>query len=432
MPFSVDRDEHSAYCGWLPVAVLVLFMALSVGCNRDGAGSWLNPKNEVSQSDATENVSSRPVSGRVVAQGILRPLGGVLSVMAPPGDRVQSVAVQEGQEVSAGDLLIELESRRARLVELDVAQTKLAEGKARLKAEKAAAEAKLQVARTRLAQAESQLLQSQNKLAIAEGEGGSLDLLRRAAELGQRKLDRLRSAANDPSTTRLVSDNKLEEESLRISETRAQFETALSDANDALTSGELSVQAAKQEIIAAERTIEAAEAGGALGALEKQIELLELSLATTRLTSPTDARILSVDAMPGQATTTMPLLHLANTSEMTCVAEVNVADLERIHAGQTVRMTSPGLSEPLTGLVKRVHQMIVAPALPNPFPMAPVDRFTAEVTIAISPESAAAAAERISLQVEVTIETEPLASSQHGAEPTVIPTGDSAAESTGS
>lgn len=429
MPFSVDRDERPACCGWAPVAVLVLLTAIPAGCNRDGSGPWSNPAKPTSQRDRQDDSQPRPRGERVVAQGTLQPRGGVLSVMAPPGDRVLSVAVTEGQEVAAGDLLVELESRRVRLVELEVAQTKLAEARARLNAEKAAAQAKLQVARTRLAQAESQLLQSKNKLAIAEGEGGSIDLLRRAAELGQRKLDRLRSAANDPTTTRLVSDNKLEEESLRISETRAQFETALSDANDALKSGELNVQAAKQEIVAAERAIEAAEAGGALGALNKQIELLELSLETTRLTSPTDARILSVETMPGQATTTMPLLHLADTSDMTCVAEVNVADLQRIQPGQTVSMTSPGLSKPLSGMVERVHQMIVAPALPNPFPMAPVDRFTAEVTIAISPEFAAAAAERISLQVEVTIQTEPTSATQSIVEPASIT---ATAQSTGS
>ncbi|MFG0253486.1 MAG: ABC transporter permease, partial [Rhodopirellula sp. JB053] len=43
--------------------------------------------------------------------------------------------------------------------------------------------------------------------------------------------------------------------------------------------------------------------------------------------------------------------------------------------------------------------------MPSPFPMEPVDRHTAEVTIQISPEDNSIAAERIRMQVEVTIYT---------------------------
>lgn len=364
---------------------------------------------------------------RVVAQGVLQPRGGVLAVMAMPGDRVVRVAVREGDAVKPGDLLIELESRRAKEIELDVARTQLNEGRDRMRAEQDAANAKLQVAKTQLEQAKSQLRQSRNKLAIAEGEGGSLDLMRRAAELGQRKLDRLQSATDDPSTTRLVSDNRLEEESLKISETRAQYETAHSEANDAIAAGTIAIEMAKQEINAAEMTIVAARASGAIGALEKKIQLLDLNLETARLTSPTAGRVLAVKAMPGQATTTMPLLHLADTSNMICVAEINVADLNRIRPGQTAKITGPGLAVPLSGTVERIHQMIAPPALPNPFPMASVDRFTAEVTIAISDEFTEIAANRIALQVEVVIQTDGNSDSAKVA--TSDSTADSAADS---
>lgn len=383
--------------------VLAIGVATLVGC--DGSMPAFLSKQPSAKSRASAAMAQQDAAllGNVVAQGKLEPAGGVLALMAPPGDRVARVAVVEGQSVEAGELLVELESLRAKKIELDVAEIKLEEGRARLAAEEAAANARLQVARTKLKQAETQLQQSKGKLQIAESPGGSLELLRRAAELGDRKLDQLRSASTNPSTQRLVSENKLEEESLRISETRAQYETARAEASDAIESAELAVEAARQDIVAAEKSMEAAQASASLQSLEKQIELLRLNLETAHLLSPTSGRILDISATSGQATTTMPLMHLADTGRMVCVAEVNVADLDRLAVGQPAEITSPGLSRTLRGTVSRVHHMIMTPQMPSPFPTAPVDRYTANVTIEIAPEDVAVAAERIQMQVDVTI-----------------------------
>ncbi len=392
--------RNSRLCGWRATCRSLIGIAVVgvIGCDSGIV--------DIFDKQPVANLVPVPAAPpHIVAQGQLEPERGVLAVMAPPGDRVAKIAVAEGDPVSPGELLVELESLRAKEIELDVAQTRLAEGHERMEAEKAAANARMDVAQSKLKQAETQLKQSRSKLEVAESSGGSLDLLRRAAELGDRKLDRLRSATEDPSTMRLVSDNKLEEESLRISETRAQYETARRDANDAIESAELAVQAAKQEIVAAEKSIAAAEASGSLASLEKQIELLQLNIETANLTSPTAGRILSINTMVGQATTTMPLMHLADTSKMICIAEVNVADLGTVKIGQRAEIHSPGLARTLHGTVTRVQQMITMPTMPSPLPMAPVDRHTAEVNITISPEDTEAAAARIRMQVDVKIFT---------------------------
>lgn len=406
--FPILRQSDRLSLTWFAFSCLLL----SIGCDGlplfsdDATIPFASTQGKPSADGELPGASDR-LPDRIVAQGTLRPRSGVLPVMAPPGDRVTRIAVSEDDFVEPGDLLVELESLRAKQVELDVAQAKLAEGKNRVATETAAAKARLQVARAKLRQSEQELQQTQTKLQIAEGEGGELDLLRRAADLAQRKLDRLRAAANDPSTRRLVTDDQLEEEGLKIEESRAGYESAKAEANDAIAAGRLAVEAAKQEIIAAERAIEAAEAVGAIGSLAKQIELLKLSLETASLISPIRGRVLSINTMIGQATTTMPLMHLADTTEMICVAEINVADLDRVVPGQTAEITSPGLPQRLSGTVQRIHPMIAAPGLSNPFPMAPVDRYTGEVTIAIDPESVPFAAERIEMQVEVVIQTEP-------------------------
>ncbi len=390
---------------------LLIGPLLAVSCGLTHVGCDVRLPSSLSGKSSADGSSGAgkddpAVLTQVVAQGQLEPLGGVLSVIAPPGDRVVEIPVREGDVVSAGDLLVQLESLKVKTIEMDVAETKLEEGKSRLAAEKAAAQARLNVAQTKLKQAKNQLEQSRTKLDIAESPGGSLDLLRRAAELGERKLSRLRNASDNPSTQRLVSENKLEEESLKISETRAQYEAARVDARNAIETADLAVQAATQEIVAAEKSILAAEASASLSSLEKQIELLRLNIETAKLVSPISGRILKIDTMPGQATTTMPLMHMADTGQMVCIAEVNVADLGRVEVGQSAEISSPGLANKLHGTVRQIHHLIATPSMPSPFPMEPVDRHTAEVTIQISPEDIAIAAERIRMQVEVTIFTD--------------------------
>lgn len=354
-------------------------------------------------------VSGKPAAApppitQVNAQGVLVPAGGVLPIHASPGDRVASVTVGPGDSVEPGQLLVELESLRLREIELRVARTQLREGQARLAAERSAAQAKLQVAKIGLKQAESMLQQARERLRLAESAGGRLDLLRRAAELGQRKLDQLRDASQDPSTRRLVSSNNLDEESLRVSEARATYENAKTESNEAITRGQLDVEAASQEIAASQLAIEAVAAGNPIESIQQQIELLELKLAAAQIRSPIAGRVLDVDAMVGAATSAVPLMSLADLSQMVCEAEINVGDLPRVAVGQTATITSPGLPRPITGVVARVQPIVQSPQLASPFPMAVQDRHAVQVVIDVDPADVDQAARLIQLQVEVVID----------------------------
>jgi HlyD family secretion protein len=192
---------------------------------------------------------------------------------------------------------------------------------------------------------------------------------------------------------------------LKVSETRIQYENARTEAVEAIRTGKLGVESAKQEIEAARLSMQAVMAGNPTGALKTQMELLEIRAEASRLLSPFDGEVLTVDAIVGQATSGGALMHLANTQSMICEAEVNVGDLPRVKADQTATITSVGLSEPVTGVVQRIEPMVSSPSLANPFPMAPVDRYAAKVIILIDQDDAARAAGLIQMQVEVTIDT---------------------------
>nr|WP_255713054.1 ABC exporter membrane fusion protein [Rhodopirellula sp. JC740] len=373
-----------------------LFFA-TAGCDLTGVN---RPDQSVDPSQPTQTVALQ----RVMALGTLEPRGGVLSVMAAPGDRVARILVEPGQEVSAGTVLMELESLPARQLELNIAQTKLDEAKRRIAAERAAGEAKLQVAKSSLEQAENKLADAKEQFKESKADGGELNLLKQAAELGQRRLRQLEAASRDPSRQRLVSENSLDAEALKVSEAQARYESALRNAEKAIDDGRFAVDSAQQEIRATELSLIAAEQSASLESLKQQIELLKLNVATSRLVAPTKGRVLQIDATIGTATGVAPLMHMANTSEMVCVAEVNVADLGRIQEGQTAVIRSPALKETIEGTVSRIHSLIAAPTLASPYPMAAVDRYSADVVIAINEEDAQRASRFIELQVDVEID----------------------------
>jgi multidrug resistance efflux pump len=121
------------------------------------------------------------------------------------------------------------------------------------------------------------------------------------------------------------------------------------------------------------------------------------------LKSPIDGVVVAIDMAPGQPTTGMPVMRLADTSKMICRVEVPLAEIERVALNAPVKMVASGLSEPLSGRVASISQIIGAPRLPNPNPMARVDWRSALVIVDIDPLDAPRAAKMIQGQVDVGI-----------------------------
>lgn len=380
--------------GWLWLAGL-----LAIGCDRADVSDAPPPELALPSVAA---LGESP-GGVVVAQGTLEPAGGVLPVMAPVGDRVVSVGVAAGDSVETGQTLAELQSLAARRSELALARTQLSEAEAKATSERAVASARLDVAKVALRQAELQLQHARERFRQAESDGGQLDLLRQAATLAEKQLQQLRRAAEDPSAGRLVSTTRLEEQQLEVSQARAEWQAAQQAAVQEIEQGELAVEAAKREIAAAELAIEAGQVASSLESLRQRVELLELQVAAVELTSPMDAAVLSVEIQPGEAVTAQPLMHLADTGDMVCVAEVDVADLPRVSIGATAKMSSPALPQPLTGEVRAISRLVGAPKLPTPYPMAAADWRSVEVTIGVAEEDRELAAAWIHLPVDVAI-----------------------------
>lgn len=381
-----------AWGGWVIVA--------AVGCGPEPAPP---PPGVPPQQLPALQALDAPPGEAIVAQGQLRPAGGVLPITAPAGDRVESISVSVGETITHGQVLGRLVSQKAREAELAVAESKLAEAEKQKEAQHTVAEAQLEVAKMGLRGAELQTQQAIEQLEAAEADGGRLDLLEQRLELAQNQLAQLREATSDPAAGRLVTPAKLQQQQLEVDQARSAIQEARREAQAAIETGRLQVDAAEKEIREAELAIEASGTVAPIASLKKQIELLQLQVDTSRLVSPVDGVVLSVDLTAGEPTTGRPILRVADTSRMICDAEINVSQLPRLRVGAEARMTSAALDTALSGQVASVSRIVGLPQLENPNPLAQVDYRTVEVLIDIDAEDTERAAELIHLQVDVAI-----------------------------
>lgn len=339
----------------------------------------------------------------VLAQGQLEPARGVIPIIAAAGDRIEQISVDAGDSVTAGMVVGRLAGRATRQAELAVAETQLAEARERRRAATAAAEAELEVAAVGIKRNQRQLRQAEASLARAQSQGGELELLERRLRLAQEKLDQLRQAAAEPESRRLVGASAVQQQELAVEAARTEWESARREAEGAVEAAQLALEASEKELRAAELAIESASATAPIESLERQVELLELQVQSAELVSPISGTVLAVDMSEGEPTTGMPVMRVADTSQMICRAEVPVAELPRIAIGAEAKMTGGGFDAPLSGHVGSISRVIGSPRLPSPSPMARVDWRAADVVIDIDPSDAERAATLINARVDVAI-----------------------------
>ena len=334
----------------------------------------------------------------VLAQGRLEPAGGILNLGALPGEQIEKILVQEGDEVGAGDVLAELTSRKFRKIETELSRLQLVEAERRLETEQKAADARQLAAQISLRNAELQLAQ-------LEGKRGGLTLLERQLAQGQRDLDRLDGLLSDERTEEVVTQQQIEQQRLFVDKLDNDLEQARIDLESAVESAKLAIDAANADLNMASVAAQNVASTIPTGSLQKKSELADQQFAMTQITSPIKATVIRTFLREKELIGNTPIFQLAATDEMVCVAEVYESNLRFIAQGQQVTINSPALPKQITGVVTSKGSVIGSPKLKNPSPLARVDRRTAEVQIKLDADCIDTAKQFISLQVNVKIDT---------------------------
>ena len=371
-------------------SLVSLMLVTGTGCNQP-----TNPPTAAPNAQTSTNLLTRGT--RIAAQGQLLPAAGIVRLVGAPGDRIAEIMAKVGTNVQANDSLIRFSSQQLRELELNVAEQKLAEAESALAAKLHENAELIAVAEQEFALAKSQL-----ESAIAQ-----LDLARSGVQsvaIANQKVERMEKLVRDPATSTTVSKSTIDQQKLQQQQLATQQKEAELAAEHAKKLAEFQVTAAEKKIATLNESRAWIQKTSPLGSLKTQIELVRYQYDQTLLKAPVAGKILRVDASQGGAVSNLPLIEMADTSQMICQAEISEVDVQRLRVGQKASMNSPALSQPLQGTVTRIDPIIGTPQYRSPNPLAPVDYRVVMVIIELDSTSTAVADDFVQLQVDVAID----------------------------
>lgn len=371
-----------AYGGWLPGLV-----------RKPGTSGTLSTTSGGTAGSTASGGTSPLRLDTVVALAKLQPAGGVLELGGVPGDRIERLAVRPGQAVKKGDLLLTFESRKLRQLELEGAETQLAEATDRLKAEQAFADAQLreaQLAVDVIALDELDVLSQETRVK-------SLEEQSKIAARGYERTAKLSSA--------LTSPQQLDQLQLQSDQARNEWVAA----QDQIKKLKQGIEIKRRDAVA---KVDQATAGRArvdatvpLESLKKARAAAVEKLALASLTAPCDGIIFETPADEGDTVAQMPLIRMGDVRTMVAVAEVYETQVPALRENQSCELSADPLPRKLVGVVERIGATVGKNRMTSLDPMQPTDAHVVEVRIRLDDASSAAAASFIGLQTTAVIRT---------------------------
>jgi len=342
--------------------------------------------------------SGQPLQTTVVAQGQILPQGGIVQLSAPPGDVVLKLLVGVGDQVSQGQVLLELRSQELAAANLRTLHKRR---------EVAAQERQLSIAA-----AQRQLTAATLKLEQVRAQQQSLDRKHELVQLAQeqvtaaeRVLKQLEAIANNASTREFVGQLEIDRQQINVSQNQLNFRQQSEAQRQATEDVSWALRAAEEELTAANEQLEAAYNQPTLEVMDLEIEALQQQSIAARITTPMAGVVLAVNASEGEASLPMPIIELANLDQLVCEVEINELDAAVVEPGQTATITSRALGDKqLRGRVLRKFKLVGRPQLRSPDPLARVDYRTVTALIELDQPSAVIAKDWLQLQVSVTID----------------------------
>jgi len=341
--------------------------------------------------------ATKDTSGSIVAQGRLQPTGGILKLSAVPGDRIQGVRVEPGALVEGGQELVVLESAGLRKLELQIAELKLADAVSMHQTALRQADQGLEMAQWKLRSAEQIQTQARSTLELV---GKQSELLESLGE----QIRGLEAIRSNPRLRGAVGSLEVEAKRNQKMAAEVEYERALQGANQSIQSAELLVAQAQAVVREAREAREQLAENPGYRPLEKQIELIRFQLGQAAVLAPGSGTVLQVHGVAGERASVLPLIEMADLSQMSCLAEVHESDVGQVRLGQIAEMKSSSLSRTIRGRVRRIDRVVGASQMRSASPLARSDFRSIGVWIQIDPEDVSVASERLQLQVEVRIE----------------------------
>ncbi len=337
--------------------LLAAVLATAGWLAKDRLVDWLPISRPESAADMVQ-----PKIEKVVSLGRLEPEGEVIEVAGPSGSgdaRVQSLAVDVGDHVEAGQVLAVLDNNDQLQTEQAVAKAQVEQARVRLQQSRL-------IASTTYAQLHANLeaLRSQRETNRAD--------LRRQEQL--RKSKASSEQEYEASLLAFATSDKA------VAEAEAKLARYTENPEDSVD-----VQLAQADIRVAEASLQNASA------------LLDRSLVR----APNEGTILDIDLRPGEQIGQRSLLRMGKTDVMLVRAEIYESDIAKIRIGQSATIHALAFEKPLAGTVEKVATLVQRQSIVDSDPAANTDARVVEVLVRIHHEWSEQASRFVGMQVTV-------------------------------
>jgi HlyD family secretion protein len=321
--------------------VTIVGLVLSVVVGLWVIFAWATKRSPTSNVDSTF-VSVRP--SQVSALGTIAPYGRIRHVAAPSNvSRIGRLLVEEGDQVTRGQVLAHSDDHKLRISELEQAEAQVCIAQAKLDKLLAGPDP-----------------HEVNALAV------SLSSAIESHEQRKREFDRISTLAKSNS----ISQEEFEAAKLRV--TLANFSIQVLEAKKKLLQ---SVRAEDIRVLQAE-----------LQAAISRVSAAKQNLAISEIVSPIDGIILRVHVRDGERPGDLGILEVGDTRQMQVIAEVYEADAVRLRVGSLATVMLKSNSQKLHGKVTHVRPVVGRKSVLDNDPVSDADARVVEAVIDLTAE----------------------------------------------
>ncbi len=402
---ALDRNLQSA--GALPPQLnqksrrwLIALTAVILGAS--GFTVWQVRQFQAAQREEAAQVERVVEPPVVTALGRLEPQGELVNLTAPTStqeSRVEQVLVEVGDRVNPGEVIAVLDGRdrlsatlQKAEQQVDIARAKLAQVQAGAKSGEIQAQ-QAEISRLEAAQVGDVEVQ-QAMIARLEAEVNN-------AELEYQRYETLYQRG-------AISASERDARQLNYTTAQRRLEEAIAGLSRIQSTGQRQLEQAEATLdrIGEVRPVDVNLAEAEVRSAQASVAEAQANLDQVEVKSSTAGQVIELHVRPGEKISEEGIATVGETSQMMVVAEVYQDSIAKVKPGQTVKITTPVLSEALFGTVERVGLQVERQDVINEDPAANIDAKVVEVYVRLDDEANEKVSELTNLQVTATIQTD--------------------------
>ncbi|MEO1146682.1 MAG: ABC exporter membrane fusion protein [Cyanobacteria bacterium J06638_22] len=381
---------------WLLAGGVILAGAL--GVTIWGGWQW----RAAQMQDAETQMTQVPQIPTVTALGRLEPSGDLIDLTAPTSsqeNRIESLLVEEGDVVEAGEIIAILDSRDRLQASLQQAEEQVRVAEAGLNQIRAGA----QSGELQAQQAEIARLQAEQAGSVA-AQRAAVARLEAEVQNARIEYERYESLYREGA----ISASERDSRQLTYDTAERQLQQSQADLTRIQTTNQQRIQQAEAtfEQIAEVRPVDVAAAEAEVAAAIAQVEEAKATLEQAYVRLPRAGQIIEIHTQPGEVIDSEGVATLGQTQQMMAIAEVYQTDIATVAVGQSATITSPAIPSELEGTVERIGLRVGQQEVVDDDPAANLDARVVEVHVRLDPTSSRQVEGLTNLQVTVQIQTE--------------------------